>query len=78
NYHLQKLKKARQIKNRYVLIAKQVDYSDYVDIREFPLFNLGPYKGGFIAEQSTVRENPLGKIGERTVGFGNVGLEGAF
>ncbi|WP_019039049.1 penicillin-binding protein [Psychroflexus tropicus] len=77
-YYLRKLKKAREVKNRYVLIAKQVDYSEYVAIREFPLFNLGPYKGGFIAEQSTVRENPLGKIGERTVGFGNVGLEGAF
>lgn len=78
SYHLQKLKQAREVKNRYVLIAKQLDYSEYVAIREFPLFNLGPYKGGFIAEQSTVRENPLGKIGERTVGFGNVGLEGAF
>jgi len=77
-HYLQKLKRARELKNRYVLIAKQVDYSDYIAIREFPLFNLGPYKGGFIAEQSTVRENPLGKIGERTVGFGNVGLEGAF
>ena len=76
--YLRKLKRARVIKNRYVLIAKQLDYSDYIKIREFPLFNLGPYKGGFIAEQSTVRENPLGKIGERTVGFGNVGLEGAF
>lgn len=78
NYYLKKLKKARQTKNRYLLIAKQVDYSDYVAIREFPLFDLGPYKGGFIAEQSTFRENPLGKIGERTVGYGNVGLEGAF
>ena len=76
--YLQKFKRARVIKNRYVLIARQLDYSDYIIIREFPLFNLGPYKGGFIAEQSTVRENPLGKIGERTVGFGNVGLEGAF
>ena len=76
--YLQKFKRARVIKNRYVLIASQLDYSDYIIIREFPLFNLGPYKGGFIAEQSTVRENPLGKIGERTVGFGNVGLEGAF
>jgi cell division protein FtsI (penicillin-binding protein 3) len=76
--YLRKFKRARVIKNRYVLIASQLDYSEYIIIREFPLFNLGPYKGGFIAEQSTVRENPLGKIGERTVGFGNVGLEGAF
>ncbi|WP_127844364.1 penicillin-binding protein [Psychroflexus aestuariivivens] len=78
SYFLQKLKKARTNKNRYLLIATKLDYSDYVKIREFPLFELGPYKGGIITEQYTVREHPLGRIGERTVGFGNVGLEGAF
>lgn len=78
SYFLQKLKQARTNKNRYLLIATKLDYSDYVKIREFPLFNLGPYKGGIITEQYTVREHPLGRIGERTVGFGNVGLEGAF
>lgn len=42
------------------------------------MFNLGPYKGGFIVEQDIKREHPLGKVGRRTVGYNNVGLEGAF
>jgi cell division protein FtsI (penicillin-binding protein 3) len=56
-------------------------------LKQFPLFNLGPYKGGLIVEQRTVREHPLGKIAERSVGYERfdengyvtrVGLEGAF
>ncbi len=77
-YYLNKLKKARALNNRYLFIAKNLDYSDYSRIKHFPLFELGAYKGGFIAEQSTVREHPLGKIGQRTVGYNSVGLEGAF
>lgn len=77
-YYLNKLKKARALNNRYLFIAKNLDYSGYSRIKNFPLFELGAYKGGFIAEQSTVREHPLGKIGQRTVGYNSVGLEGAF
>ena len=43
---------------------------------------MGVYKGGFIAEQSTKREHPLGKIAERTIGYddyrGAPGIEGAY
>lgn len=77
-YYQDKLRKARSTRNRYLFIAKNLDYSDYIKIKSFPLFDKGPYKGGFIALQETEREHPLGKVGERTVGFGNVGLEGAF
>src|SRR5699024_7456023 len=35
-------------------------------------------KGGMITEQKTVRELPLGKLAERTVGKGSAGLEGAY
>ena len=81
------LRKARVNRNRYALIARNIEYSDYLEIKTFPLFNLGPYKGGFISEQRTVREHPLGKIAERSVGYERfdnngyatrVGLEGAF
>ncbi len=87
SYYENILRKARANQNRYALIARNVDYSDYLEIKSFPLFNLGPYKGGFIAEQKTVREHPLGKIAERSVGYERfdengfatrVGLEGAF
>lgn len=86
-HYEQLLRKARANKNRYARIATNVSYTDYLKIREFPLFNLGPYKGGFIVEQRTVREHPLGKIAERSVGYERVdengyitrvGLEGAF
>lgn len=77
-YYQDKLRKARSTRNRYLFIAKNLDYSDYIKIKSFPLFDKGPYKGGFIALQETEREHPLGKVGERTVGYGNVGLEGAF
>jgi cell division protein FtsI (penicillin-binding protein 3) len=85
-YYQSKLRKARSNKNRFLLIAKNLGYSDYIRIKSFPLFNLGPYRGGFITEQRTVREHPIGKIAERTIGHEqkdkpgtySVGLEGAF
>jgi cell division protein FtsI (penicillin-binding protein 3) len=86
--HYQSLfRTARANKNRYLLVERKVGYSDYLELRTFPLFNLGPYRGGFIAKQSTVREHPIGKIAERMVGYERqdenghtvrVGLEGAY
>lgn len=86
-HYEQLLRKGRANKNRYLLVARNLDYSEYMAIREFPLFRKGPYKGGIIVEQRTVREHPLGKIAERSVGYERfdengyatrVGLEGAF
>ena len=73
-----KLEEARRKGNRYLLIAKDLRYSDYIKIKGFPLFEKGPYKGGIITEQVTMRELPLGEIAERTVGKGKSGLEGAY
>ena len=87
SHYEQLFRKARVNKNRYALIARNLDYSDYIRVKEFPLFKMGPNKGGFIVEQKTVREHPLGKIAERSVGYERydengyatrVGLEGAF
>ena len=86
SYYQNLLRKARAGKNRYLLIAKNLGYSDYMKVKRMPLFNLGPYKGGIIVEQKTVREHPIGTIAERLIGSENkqksghytVGLEGAF
>ncbi|MDT0552912.1 penicillin-binding protein [Urechidicola vernalis] len=82
SHYVQKLRKARANKNRYLLIARNIGYLDYQTMKTFPIFNLGMYKGGFIAEQSTKREHPLGKIAERTIGYddyrGAPGIEGAY
>ncbi|APQ16567.1 penicillin-binding protein [Maribacter hydrothermalis] len=87
SHYQQLLRKARENKNRYTLIARNLDYSEYMDVKTFPLFNKGAYKGGLIIEQDTKREHPLGKIAERSVGYERVdengyytrvGMEGAF
>ncbi|MDA8762017.1 penicillin-binding transpeptidase domain-containing protein [Flavobacteriaceae bacterium] len=82
NFFEKKLRNARKSKNRYVLIAKDIGYNDYMKMKQFPIFKLGVYKGGFIAEHKTVRAHPIGKIAERTIGYhdnrGDAGIEGAF
>ena len=74
-YHTQ-LRMARANKNRYLLIASDLSYSEYIKIKGFPLFNLGANEGGMITEQETVREHPIGKIAERTIGYDRIDENG--
>ncbi len=85
DYYVRLIRQARNRKpkpNRYLFIARNIGYLDYQKMKTFPIFNLGMYGGGFIAEQSTKREHPLGKIAERTIGYddyrGAPGIEGAY
>jgi cell division protein FtsI (penicillin-binding protein 3) len=81
-YYQSYFRNARRSRNRYLFVARNLGYMDYLKIKTFPIFNLGLYKGGFITEQRTVREHPIGKIAERTIGYddyrGEVGIEGAY
>jgi len=67
---------ARANKNRYLLVARDLSYTHYMKVKSFPLFNLGANKGGMITEQETVREHPIGKIAERTIGYERLTPEG--
>lgn len=87
NYYQNEFRKARANKNRYFLVARNINYTDYIRIRNFPLLNLGAYKGGLIVEQTTKREHPMGGIAQRSIGYerfsedGTVtraGIDGAF
>ena len=82
SYYENKIRKARISKNIYLFITRNLNYNAYQRFREFPIFDLGTYGGGFIVEQRTVREHPIGKIAERAVGYddyrGRVGIEGSF
>ncbi|QTD39295.1 transpeptidase family protein [Polaribacter batillariae] len=82
NYHQSRLRNAKNRKKRYFLIARDIGYTDYLKMKKFPIFNLGVYKGGFIAKHRTERAHPIGKIAERTIGYddfrGEAGIEGAF
>ncbi len=81
-HYKNKITRARKNKNRYLFITRGLGYNDYLKMKRFPIFERGVYRGGFIAEQSTVREHPLGRVAERTIGYddyrGRVGIEGAF
>lgn len=87
SYYRQLFRKARANGNRYALVARNIDYLDFVRIKQFPLFNLGPYKGGFIETHRVVREYPLGQMAARSIGYERVdengyytrvGMDGAF
>jgi cell division protein FtsI (penicillin-binding protein 3) len=87
NFYETELRKAKADKNRYFLLAKNLSFTKYMQIKNFPLFNLGANKGGIITEQFTVREHPIGVIAERTIGYERfsdsgellqVGIEGAY
>ncbi len=87
SYYKNIIRKARQNKNRYFLLARNISYSDYIRMRNFPLLNLGAIKGGLIVEQTTRREHPMGEIAARSIGYerfdedGHVsraGIDGAF
>lgn len=87
SYYVNLMRRARTQKNRYLFITRNLGYSKYMKVKDLPLFNKGPYKGGIITEQHIEREHPLNKMAERTVGYERrdengyytrVGLEGAF
>lgn len=73
---------ARQEGDRYILLANEVPFPLLQKIKTFPIFRRGKYGGGLIKEPQSKRQNPLGKIAERTIGYHRypviVGLEGAY
>jgi cell division protein FtsI (penicillin-binding protein 3) len=76
-FYQNELRKARASNNRYYLVARDLSYTEYAKIKGFPLFKLGAFKGGIIVEQRTVREHPIGKIAERTIGYERKGAGGS-
>jgi len=76
SFYQSQLNMARTNKNRYLLVARDLSYTQYIKIKSFPLFNLGANKGGIIVEQETIREHPIGKIAERTIGYERITPDG--
>ncbi|MGY3053677.1 cell division protein FtsI (penicillin-binding protein 3) [Pedobacter sp. UYEF25] len=78
------LRKGREGNKRYLLLQRDVSYSDLKTVRTFPLFNVGKYTGGLIAIEKNKRILPFKRLAARTIGYKNknvkngVGLEGAY
>ena len=65
---LSMLEEAKRKENRYTLIARNLTFSEYQQIKQLP-FSLPSLKGGLIVESKLMREHPIGKIAERTIGY---------
>ncbi len=68
---------------QFIQLAKNVSFLEKERISQFPLFNLGQFKGGFIAKQNFKRQHPFGMLAHRTIGYvregaNPVGIEGNF
>jgi cell division protein FtsI (penicillin-binding protein 3) len=84
------LRAARQDGERYQLIRRKVGFQELKEIRKFPIFNMGKYKGGLIVIEQNKRILPFRSLAARTIGYKNdnaknvdgksvaVGLEGAY
>lgn len=63
----------------YFPLKKKISFREYETLRRFPLFKLGRYKSGMIANEKTIRLNPYQMLAFRTIGLARdsnkVGLE---
>lgn len=63
------LKEGRRKKSRhYLLYPKRISYIQYKEVKELPLFNLGPYKGGLHDQPYNQRKKPFGSLAAQTLG----------
>src|SRR4029079_8549739 len=59
---------ARKRNERYFLFKNKIDYNYVKQLKSFPLFCLGRYKGGFMVEQESMRMMPFKHLALRTIG----------
>ncbi len=76
SYYQSELRKARANKNGFYLIARKLSFTEYMRIKDFPLFKLGAYEGGIISKPKTVRQHPIGEIAQRTIGYERLTYKG--
>lgn len=80
----QMLINGRKSNNRYLLLKRDITFTQLKKVRKFPIFRLGKYKGGIIAEPKSKRVLPYQWLAFRTIGWdkegeqNDIGLEGAY
>nr|WP_319401870.1 penicillin-binding transpeptidase domain-containing protein [uncultured Carboxylicivirga sp.] len=87
NYYRNNLKRARAKGKRYYQVhPRRISFTDLRIVKQFPLFRLGPNKGGYIEKKYENRRLPFGDLASRTIGSlyaekdlgGRFGLEMAY
>ncbi len=76
---------ARENGKRYFLVKRNVTYTQLQQVKQFPIFRQGRYRGGVQYVQQNKRVRPYGILAARTVGYtmhddykSVVGIEGAY
>ena len=74
---------ARNRGDRYYLVHRRANYVQLKELKTFPLFRLGQYKGGVIYVKENRRVRPYESLAARTIGYEGqggvkVGIEGAY
>jgi len=76
------LMQARRNQERYFLVKRHVSYHQLTELRTFPIFRHGRFRGGLIVNPRARREMPFKSLAARTIGYERegvfVGLEGAY
>ena len=79
------LVRAHESGNRYFLVKRNVTYTQLQQVKQFPIYDQGRFRGGVIYVQQNRRVKPYGMLAARTVGYtmssdlrSVVGLEGAY
>ncbi|MCW3070235.1 MAG: cell division protein FtsI/penicillin-binding protein 2 [Bacteroidetes bacterium] len=79
------LVKARKDHDRWVVLQRDVSYTDLQKMKKFPILRKGKNRGGFVYLQTNKRERPFQFLAARTIGKLNengtgksYGLEAAF
>ena len=84
DYYSKKILEARQSRRRYLVLNKRLlNYQELKEVEQWPIFNLGRWRGGIIAEKVDERHNPFQRLAERTIGYLNednigAGIEKSF
>ncbi|MGB1294972.1 MAG: penicillin-binding protein [Flavobacteriales bacterium] len=79
-----KFVKARNSTRKYLVIAKNINYTQVKRLKELPILKKGRYRGGVIVEKKDTRKQPFGMLAKRTLGYSysdsknDVGLEGHY
>jgi len=74
---------AKKNNERYFLLKKETTYNKVKQLKSFPIFKMGQFKGGLICERKENREIPFQLLAKRTIGYERegikpIGIEGAY
>lgn len=62
------LRRARAEKDRWVVLQRNVSYTELQQMKKFPILRRGKNKGGFVYLQTNRRERPFQSLAARTIG----------